>query len=113
MEHYEEGSLSAGKLQWTVGTNWPEDPKEWFSAKAPTRSGKSKESTDSWDVTSLVDTPEKLRTLQFHVQNNDTGSLRKTMIDHVYMLVEWDWVASAEKLVEPDTGLVRYGFSEE
>ncbi|MFC1635954.1 Ig-like domain-containing protein, partial [Planctomycetota bacterium] len=110
VEHFEEGAIASGKLKWTVGTNWPDDPKEWISAKAPIREGKQNESIDSWDVTGFIDTPEKLRTLQLQIQNSDSGSRKKTMIDHVYMIIEWDWAAAPlQKSVEPDTGLVRYG----
>lgn len=108
VEHYEEGSMTSGKLQWTVGTNWPDDPKEWISAKAPTREGKQNKSVDSWDVTSSIDTPEKLRTLQLQIKNSDTGYRKKTMIDHIYMVVEWDWAAPPQESIGPDRGLVRY-----
>ena len=110
VEHFEEGAMSPGKLLWTVGTNWPDDPKKWISAKAPTREGRQNESMDSWDVTSCIDSPEKLSTLQLQILNNDTGSRKKTWIDHVQVMVEWDWAAPPEEEpVEPNTGLVRYG----
>ncbi|MFC1634240.1 Ig-like domain-containing protein [Planctomycetota bacterium] len=109
VEHYEQGSISTGKLQWAVGANWPNDPKVWISVKAPTRKGKQNESMDCWDVTSFVDTPEKLRTFQLQIENGDRGSRKKTMIDQVYLVVKWDWVVPAPKSNEPDTGLVRYG----
>jgi hypothetical protein len=117
VEHYEEGSMAPGKVKWAVGTNWPKDPKVWISAKAPTRGGKQRKSVDSWDVTSFVETPEKLHALQIKVENNDIGVQKKTMIDHIYLEVEWDWAAPApasaptpvQENSVPDTGLVRYG----
>jgi hypothetical protein len=110
VEHFEEGSLTFGKLHWAVGTNWPDEPKVWTSAKAPTREGKQNESVDAWDVTSLVDTPERLRTLQLQIKNSDIGSRKKTLIDFAQVVVKWDWITPAQKSVEPcDMDLVRYG----
>ena len=110
MEHYEAGSLTRGKLKWSVGTNWPADPKVWTEANALPREGKQHESVDSWDVTSSVDTPERLRMLQLQIRNDDTGSQKKTFVDQVYTIIEWDLGAPVQqKSVEPDTELIRYG----
>ena len=111
VEHYEEGLIAPGKLQWSLGTGWPDDPKVWNSANAPVREGRQKESVDTWDVTDVVDTPEKLRTLQLQIQNNDIGNQKKTRIDDIHLIIEWDWAAApAQKPAgQQNTGLVRYG----
>lgn len=110
VEHFEEGSITPGKLQWAVGTNWPDEPTVWISTQAPTREGKQNESVDAWDVTGFVDTPEELRTVQLQIKNSDIGSRKKTLIDLVHMVMKWDWAAPAQKSVERgDTDLVRYG----
>jgi hypothetical protein len=109
IEHYEEGQIASGKLQWSVGTNWPDDPKVWRSANAPTREGRTNESVDAWDVASFVDTPEKLRVLQLQIQNNGTGSRQKTLIDDIHVSVKWDWAAPSQSSVKSDGGLIGYG----
>jgi hypothetical protein len=111
VEHFEDGPFAAGKLQWAVGTNWPADPTVWITADAPTHVGKQNERVDSWDVTSFVDTPEKLRSLQLQIHNRDTASGRKTSVDHVHVIVKWDWTAPktpATSTKRDDSGLVRY-----
>jgi len=109
VEHFEDGPFASGKLQWAVGTNWPGDPTVWITTSAPTRTGKQNESMDSWDVTSFVDTPEKLSSLQLQIQNSDTASRRKTCVDHIHVVVEWDWTAPPpSSSTTRDSDLVRY-----
>jgi hypothetical protein len=52
--------------------------------------GEPNEATDLWDVTSLVDTPEKVNSLQLQVRNNDDVAKRKTLVDYIYAVVEWN-----------------------
>jgi len=108
VEHFENGSITHGTLRWAVGTNWPDKPKVWISVKTPTREGKHNESIDTWDVTSSVDSPEKLHMLQLQIQNNNIGTRKKSIIDQVYIVVEWDWTVTTEKSIRPDTELVQY-----
>ena len=89
VEHFEQEEFPEGKLQWTAGTGWPDNPMAWVSINAPVYSGETNESTDLWDVTSFVDTPEKVNSLQFRVQNNDDVAKRKTSVDYIYAVVEW------------------------
>jgi len=89
VEHFEEQQFTYRKLQWSVGTGWPEKPDVWGSIFAPVRQGESNEATDSWDVTSFVDTPQKVNSLLLQVNNNDTNATRKTSVDYVYAVVEW------------------------
>jgi len=51
--------------------------------------GEPNEATDLWDVTSFVDTPEKVNSLQLQVKNNYHVTKRKTLVDHIYAIVEW------------------------
>jgi hypothetical protein len=53
------------------------------------RQGQSNEATDSWDVTSSVETAEKANSLQLQVKNDDTTGRRKTAVDYIYAVVEW------------------------
>jgi hypothetical protein len=62
----------------------------WAAIKAPVHEGQSHEAVDSWDVTSLTDTRQKINSLQLQIKNNDTVAKRKTFIDYIYVLVEWD-----------------------
>jgi len=47
------------------------------------------EATDLWDVTSFVDTPEKVNSFQLQVKNNNDIAKRKTLVDYIYVVVEW------------------------
>ncbi len=88
VEHFEDLQFHDGKLEWSVGTGWPAKSDVWASIKAPVRQGQSNEATDSWDVTSAVDTPQKANSLQFHVLNNNPGE-SKTSIDYLYAIIQW------------------------
>jgi len=90
VEHFEQEEFPEGKLQWTAGTGWPDNPMIWASINAPVYVGEPNESTDLWDVTSFVDTPEKVNSLQFRVENNDDVAKRKTSVDYIYAVVEWN-----------------------
>ena len=89
IEHCEDPSFTKGKLTWSVGTGWPSRPAVWASIEAPIRKGQSGEATDSWDVTSAVQTAEKANSLQFQVGNNENAGARKTSVDCIYAVVEW------------------------
>ena len=89
IEHFEDPSFTQGKLAWSVGTGWPTRPAVWASIEAPVRQGQSSEATDSWDVTSAVETAEKANSLQFQVQNNESAGARKTSGDYIYAVVKW------------------------
>ena len=88
VEHFEQEGFSDGKLQWAAGTGWPSKPVVWTSINAPVHKGELNEATDSWDVTSFVDTPEKINSLQLQVKNNNIAK-RKTLVDYIYVVVEW------------------------
>ena len=90
VEHFEEERFAQGNLKWTIGTGWPTKPVVWASIKAPVHEGEAHEAVDSWDVTSVVDTREKINSLQLQVKNNDKIANRKTLIDYTYVVVEWD-----------------------
>jgi len=79
-----------GKLQWSAGTGWPNKPIVWASINAPVYEGEPNEATDLWDLTSFVDTPEKLNSFQLQVKNNDDVAKRKTLVNYIYAVVEWN-----------------------
>jgi VCBS repeat-containing protein len=89
IEHFEDPSFTQGKLAWSVGTGWPSKPEVWATIEAPIRQGQSSEVIDSWDVTSAVETAEKVNSFQFQVQNNETAGPRKTSLDYIYAVVKW------------------------
>lgn len=89
VEHFEQEQFPEGQLQWFVGTGWPSEPMVWASINAPVYEGEPNEATDLWDVTSFVDTPEKVNSLQLQVKNNSHVTERKTLVDHIYAIVEW------------------------
>lgn len=89
VEHFEQEQFPSGKLQWDIGTDWPDNPTILASTNAPVRNGQQNEAIDSWDVTSFVSTSEKVDSLQLRVSNNDNTGRRKTFADHIYAVVEW------------------------
>jgi hypothetical protein len=90
VEHFEEERFGEGNLKWSVGAAWPSKPVAWASINAPVREGQSHEAVDSWDVTSIVDTCEKINSLQLQVKNNDNIARRRTLIDYIHAVVKWD-----------------------
>jgi len=109
VEHFEDELFIPGKMQWHIGTGWPNDPKIWISADAPVR---KKEAVDSWDIRSFVNTPEKVGSLQLQIMNNDTASRKTASVNYIYAVIEWDWPAP-QKLIEqePKSDLVEYNIS--
>ena len=93
VEHFEEEQFSSGKLQWEIGTGWPNNPKVWVSIDAPIYRGQQNEAIDSWDITSFVNTPEKVSSLELRIKNNDNIAKKKTSVDYIYAVVKWDWSA--------------------
>ncbi len=115
VEHYEDESFPLGKLKWEIGKGWPDNPTVWFAGNATIRKGKQKEATDSWDITSFGNTAEKVNALQLRIENTDSISRKKTFVNHIRVLVEWDWPVSKSSVGrgsrsrskdEPDDGLV-------
>jgi len=100
VEHFEQEKFTSGKLKWNIGTGWPKKPAVWVSIDGPIRTGQENESLDCWDVTSLVATAEKLKSMQLHIENKDTTTRAKTLVDYVYAVVEWDWQTVTDELVE-------------
>ena len=90
VEHFEQKQFPEGKLYWAAGTNWPSKPIVWASINAPVNEGEPNEATDLWDLTSFVDTPEKVNSLQLQVKNNDDVTKKKTLVDYIYVVVEWN-----------------------
>jgi len=90
VEHFEQEQFPVGKLQWAAGTGWPSNPVVWASINAPVNEGEPNEATDLWDLTSFVDTPEKVNSLQLQIKNNDDVTKRKTLVDYIYAVVEWN-----------------------
>ncbi|MHC4726605.1 MAG: Ig domain-containing protein [Planctomycetota bacterium] len=87
IEHFEEERFAQGKLEWSIGKGWPFRRAVWASIKAPVHIGDSNEAVDSWDITSLVDTNEKINSLQLEVKNNNNVVNSKTLINYIYVLV--------------------------
>jgi len=109
VEHFEDERFIPGKMQWNIGTGWPNDPNIWISTDAPVR---RKEAVDSWDITSFVNTHGKVGSLQLQIKNNDTASRKTGSVDYIYAVVEWGWPAP-QKLIErePKSDLVEYNIS--
>ena len=89
VEHFEEEPFTSGKLQWRIGTGWPDNPDIWASTNAPVREGQQGEATDTWDITSSIDTYEKINTLQLYIKNNNAVTGKNVLIDYIYAVVKW------------------------
>lgn len=89
VEHFEDRQFPLGKVKWSIGTDWPDNPISWASIKASVRDGQRNKATDSWDITSLINTPERVDSLQFQIENNSNIANRKTRLDYIYITVRW------------------------
>ncbi|MBC8468977.1 MAG: hypothetical protein H8D56_05850 [Planctomycetes bacterium] len=87
VEHFEEERFAREKLEWSIGRGWPFRRVVWDSLNAEVHIGESNEAVDSWDITSLVDTNEKINDLQLEVKNNNNTVNSKTSIDYIYVVV--------------------------
>jgi len=87
VEHFEQKRFAEGRLEWSIGKGWPFRRAVLATINAPVHKGKSNEAVDSWDITSLIDTNEKLNSLQFEVKNNSPIANSKTLIDYIYVVV--------------------------
>jgi hypothetical protein len=89
VEHFEEERFAEGKLEWAIGTGWPGKPVVWATMKAPVHEGESSEAVDAWDITSVVNTAEKINSLQLQIKNNNNIANGKTSVDYAYVVVEY------------------------
>jgi len=89
IEHFEDSYFPVRRLQWEIGTGWPEDEEVWSSINAPVREEQGSEATDSWDITSVVDTSEKVDSLQLQIKNNCNMAGKSTFVDNIYAIVHW------------------------
>ena len=87
VEHYEETDFT-GSVTWRVGTGWPPGT-EWGNTTATNQIGEVSEATESWDVTSLVNTPTRVDQMELVIENNATNG-KKTFSDYIYAVVQWD-----------------------
>jgi hypothetical protein len=90
IEHCEEERFIEDRLEWMVGTGWPNKPEVWAAIKAPIHRGEFNENVDTWDVTGVVDTVEKIKTFQLHVKNNSYSYKSKALMDYAYVVIEYD-----------------------
>ncbi|NIS54697.1 MAG: hypothetical protein GWN94_27000, partial [Phycisphaerae bacterium] len=87
-EHYEEPGFGSGDLEWNVGTNWPSSPTTWGTlSPAPVNIKERNETTNSWDVTSYVNSTTRVNDLEFRIKNNSGN--KKSIQDYIYVTVEW------------------------
>ncbi|MCK5566028.1 MAG: PASTA domain-containing protein, partial [Planctomycetes bacterium] len=84
-EHQEESGFGSGNIEWNVGTNWPNSPTTWGTdTSIPNHTD---DVTDSWDVTSYVNSTTRVNDLEFRIKNNDND--KKIKPDYIYVVVEW------------------------
>ena len=90
VEHWEEEDFVSGKLEWNVGTGWQSGGSGtvWDLIDPSVQLGEQNEIAEPWNVTSFV-TVGNINDLQLRVKNNDNVSEKKTIVDHVFVVVEW------------------------
>jgi hypothetical protein len=89
VEHFEERVFTQGTLEWTIGRGRPGKLVVWAVMKAPVHEGQSSETVDAWDITSVVNSVEKINSLQLQIKNDDNFSNRKTFVDCAYVVIEY------------------------
>jgi hypothetical protein len=89
IEHYEQEQFPSNKLKWYVGSGWPDNPLVWTSTSAPLHQGRGYKATDSWDITTYANTPDKLEILQLKIENTNTVLQKSAYIDYIYVTVKW------------------------
>jgi hypothetical protein len=89
VEHFKGEGFSEGKLEWSIGTGWPGKPVVWAVMKAPVHEGESSDAVDAWDITSVVNTAEKINSLQLRITNNNNVANGKTLVDYAYVIIEY------------------------
>lgn len=89
VEHFEEEGFSQENLEWAIVSGPPKRSVVIAEIQAPVQIGESYEAIDSWDITSIVDTCEKINSIQLQVNNNNVTESR-TLIDYAYVTVEWE-----------------------
>jgi len=86
-EHYEENGFGTNDMVWKVGTGG-QNFTTWASNNTiPRNIGSGNEALDSWDVSSVVDTPTEVQDLEFAMQNDSNNKL--IFVDYVYAVVTW------------------------
>jgi hypothetical protein len=89
VEHFEEERFAEGTLEWSIGSGRPGKPVVWGVMKAPVHEGESSETVDAWDITSVVNTDEKINSLQLQIKNNNNVANGKTFVDYAYVVIEY------------------------
>ncbi|MCP4607175.1 MAG: hypothetical protein GY845_00470 [Planctomycetes bacterium] len=89
VEHFEDERFAKGKLEWSIGTGWPGRPVVWAVIKAPVHEGESREAVDAWDITGVVNTAERINSLQLQVKNNNNVANGKTFVDYAYVVIKY------------------------
>ena len=89
VKHFEAPQFPSGKLEWSVGTGWPDNPVSWASVNPSVYAGKHNKGTLGWNFTSSVNTPDKINSLQLQIKNNCAAAQIGTFVDCVYLVVQW------------------------
>ena len=96
VEHYEElGIQPSNALTWEVGTGSLITPTVLGTTEPALLIGVGSEATVEWDVTTSIDTPGEANNLKFVIRNNSSNGM-KTLVDHVYAVVEYSEEPPAE-----------------
>jgi hypothetical protein len=84
-EHQEESGFDSGDIEWNVGTGWPSGSTTWdTNTSIPMHTS---DQTDSWDVTSSVNSTTRVNDLELRIKNNSNN--KKIKPDYVYVTVDW------------------------
>jgi len=89
VNHYEELQFPTGKLEWKVGTGWPGSSAVWASITPSVYAGPRNKGALEWDIKGVVNTPERINSLQLQIKNNCTSPQKVTFLDHACVVVLW------------------------
>ncbi len=89
VKHFEASPFPAEKLEWSIGTGWPDGPTSWASMTPSIYEGEHSKGTVAWDIKSLVDTPDRVNALQLQVKNSCDATQGGAFVDCIYAVVRF------------------------
>ncbi len=90
IEHWEDLGFNSGELIWEIGGGTLSSPTVFSSTIPTVLDGQTNEAVIEWNVTTWIDTPAKANDLKLKMVNNSTNASKKSNVDHVSVVVEYN-----------------------
>jgi hypothetical protein len=87
IEHHEESGVDTGTIVWKAGQGTIQSPTTLITMTPALRIGSAAEGTDTFDVSSVIDTTTEVNNLILKIENNDDSN--RTRIDYVYVIIKY------------------------